>query len=260
MLASGLTLVIAGFVTAVSLSILGMVLAIAGAVGWFREVLPTESLELTPVACKEITVQPSRRTVARIGDLSGSRAWLPIEIYPISAGIKGGIAGGAAMALLAGLYGITSGNGLWYAMNLLVAGLFPGMATETPGQIGAFNLHRFLIAVPIHFAISFLVGLLYGAMLPMLSRRPIVLGGFVVPLLWSGLVYGILTFVNPVMNQHIDWVWFVASQIAFGIVAGLVVAVQERILTYQQAPLSARMGIETGSPIREHQEELNDEI
>ena len=100
------------------------------------------------------------------------------------------------MALLAGLYGIASGNGLWYAMNLLVAGLFPGMAAETPGQIGAFNLHRFLIAVPIHFAISFLVGLLYGAMLPMLSRRPIVLGGFVVPLLWSGLIYGRWVFTS----------------------------------------------------------------
>jgi hypothetical protein len=259
-LASGLTLVAAGFVTALSVSILGVVLAITGAVGWFREVLPTESLEWTPVVCEEITVQPSRRSVARIADLSGSRAWLPIEIYPISAGIKGGIAGGAAMALLAGLYGIISGNGMWYAMNLLVAGLFPGMATETVGQIGAFSLHRFLVAVPIHFAISFLVGLLYGAMLPMLSRRPIVLGGVVVPLLWSGLIYGILTFVNPVMNQHIDWGWFVASQIAFGIVAGGVVAVQERILTYQQAPLSARMGIEAASLMRENRQDLKDEI
>jgi hypothetical protein len=48
-LASGLTLVFAGFVTAVSVSILGATLVVAGAVGWFREVLPVESLEWAPL-------------------------------------------------------------------------------------------------------------------------------------------------------------------------------------------------------------------
>jgi hypothetical protein len=260
-LAFGLTLVFAGFVTAAPVSILGAVLAVAGTVGWFREVLPMESLEWAPVFQEEIAIATSRESVERIADVRGiSRAWLPIEIYPISAGVKGGLAGGAAMALLAGLYGIISGNGLWYAMNLLVAGLFPGMATETLSRIGAFNLNRFLVAVTIHLFMSLLVGLLYGAMLPMLSRRPIALGGVVVPLLWSGLIYGILAFVNPVMNQHIDWVWFVASQIAFGIVAGLVVVVQERIPTQQRAPLSVRMGIEAPGLTQEHQREPNDEI
>ena len=255
-LAFGLTLIFSGFVTAASVSILGVVLAVAGAVGWFREVLPVESMEWVPVVPEEIVIKTSREHVELIINVRGvSRAWLPIEIYPISAGIKGGIAGGAAMALLAGLYGIISGNGLWYAMNLLVAGLFPGMATETLSRIGAFNLDRFLVAVAIHLVMSLLVGLLYGAMLPMLSRRPIVMGGVVVPLLWSGMIYGILEFVNPVMNQHIAWTWFVASQIAFGIVAGLVVAIQERIPTRQQAPLSVRMGIESTGLTQERQRE-----
>jgi len=255
-LAFGLTLVFAGFVTAASVSILGAILAVAGAVGWFREVLPEESVEWAPLVEEEIAIKTSREGVDRIA-ASGAiaRAWLPIEIYPISAGIKGGLAGGAAMALLTGLYGIVSGNGIWYAMNLLVAGLFPAMATETARQIGTFNLHRFLVAVPIHLLMSLLVGLLYGAMLPMLPQRPIVLGGVVAPLLWSGLIYGILAFVNPVMNQHIDWLWFVASQIAFGVVAGLVVAVQERIPTRQRVPLTIRMGIEAPGLIPEHQQE-----
>ncbi|HTF70365.1 MAG TPA: hypothetical protein VK638_47580, partial [Edaphobacter sp.] len=47
-LAFGLTLVFAGFVTAASVSILGAILAVAGAAGWFREVLPVESLEWAP--------------------------------------------------------------------------------------------------------------------------------------------------------------------------------------------------------------------
>jgi hypothetical protein len=255
-LAFGLTLVFAGLVTAASVSILGAILAVAGAVGWFRQVLPVESLEWAPVVQEEIAIETSRGSVDRVAGIGAiPRAWLPLEIYPISAGIKGGLAGGAAMALLAGLYGIVSGNGIWYAMDLLVAGLFPAMASETATQIGTFNLHQFLVAVPLHLVMSLLVGLIYGAMLPMLPRRPIVLGGVVTPLLWSGLIYGILAFVNPVMNQHIDWVWFVASQIAFGVVAGLVVAVQERIPTRQRVPLRVRMGIEAPGLMQDHQQE-----
>src|SRR6202046_3374668 len=255
-LAFGLTLVFAGFVTAASVGILGAILAVAGAVGWFRQVLPVESLEWEPVLQEEIAIQTSRESVDRVAGIAAiPRAWLPLEIYPISAGIKGGLAGGAAMALLAGLYGIVSGNGIWYAMDLLVAGLFPAMATETARQIGTFNLHQFLVAVPIHLLMSLLVGLLYGWMLPMLPRRPIVLGGVVAPLLWSGLIYGILDFVNPVMNRHIDWAWFVASQIAFGVVAGLVVAVQERIPPRQRVPLTIRMGIEAPGLTQEHEQE-----
>jgi len=90
-----------------------------------------------------------------------------------------------------------------------------------------------LIAVPIHLITSLLVGLLYGAMLPMLPRRPVLLGGFIAPILWSGLIYGILGIVNPVMNQRIDWLWFVASQVGFGIVAGIVVSRQQRVRTWQ---------------------------
>ena len=96
------------------------------------------------------------------------RASLPLEIYPISAGVKGGLAGSVAMALLAMLYGILSGNGIWYPINLLAAGFFPPHGTETTAEIAAFNLIDFLIAVPIHLITSLLVGLLYGAMLPML--------------------------------------------------------------------------------------------
>jgi len=256
-LAFGLTLVFAGMVTAASVSILGGVLAVAGAVGWFREVLPVESHEWVTVAADEVAIATSREAVERIGaGPTPPRAWLPVESYPIAAGIKGGLAGGAVMALLAAVYGILSGNGIWYPMNLLVGGLFPAMATETSAQIGTFNLTRFLVAVPIHLMISLLVGLLYGAMLPMLPRNPILLGGLVTPLLWSGLIYGGLAFINPVMNQHIDWVWFVASQIGFGIVAGVVVKVQERIPTKQRVPLMFRMGIEAPGLMPEHREDF----
>jgi hypothetical protein len=261
-MAFGLTLAAAGLLTAASVSILGALLTVAGAVGWFRQVLPAESREWLPVVQEEIAVRTTREAVERIAGVGAAapRAWLPLEIYPISAGIKGGLAGGAVMAFLAALYGVFSGNGIWYPMNLLVAGLFPAMATQTATQVGTFNLHEFLLAVPIHLVMSLLAGLLYGAMLPMVPRRPILLGGFVFPLLWSGTMYGGLAFINPVMNQRIDWPWFVLCQIAFGIAAGVVVAVQERISTRRNIPLMARMGVEAEGLVLEHQPENREDL
>jgi hypothetical protein len=243
-LALGMTLMFAGLVTAASVSILGALLAVAGAVGWFREVLPSEAMEWVPVDHEEVAIVTSRLNVERMGGYRVSRMWVPVEIHPVSAGIKGGLAGSVVMAAIAALYGTFSGNGVWYAMNLLVAGLFPGMGAETAQQIGTFHFDRFLVAIPIHLTISLLVGLLYGAMLPMLPRHPILLGGFAAPPMWSALIYEGLAFMNPVMNQRIDWAWFVGSQFAFGIVAGILVARQERVPTYQPLPLTVRLGVE----------------
>jgi hypothetical protein len=256
-LAFGLTLISAGMVTAVAVSILGGILTMVGAVGWFRQVLPVESHESTPVVEQEFVIETSRETVERIPILQEvSRAWLPLETYPISAGVKGGLAGGAAMAVLAAVYGILSGNGIWYPMNLLVAGLFPPAAGDSSIRMGTFSLQQFLVAVPLHLMISLLVGLLYGVMLPMAPKRPILLGGLVTPLLWSFLIHGSLGIINPVMNQRIDWLWFVLSQIGFGVVAGLVVVRQERIRTQQPVPLALRMGLEASGLMKErHQED-----
>ncbi len=115
--------------------------------------------------------------------------------------------------------------------------------TATTAQIAAFHLPALLIAVPIHLIVSVLVGLLYGVILPILPRRPILLGGFIAPLLWSGLLHSILGIVNPVLNQRISWLWFVLSQVGFGIVAGIVVSRQMRIRTSQR-PVGQRAGRE----------------
>lgn len=255
-LAFGLTLMAAGMVTAGSVSILGAMLTVAGAVGWFRQVLPEESHELTPAVEHEAAIETSRESVERIAGLREiPRAWLPLETYPISAGVKGGLAGGAAMAVLAAVYGLVSGNGIWYPMNLLVAGLLPPAAGDSAIQIGTFHFQQLLIAVPLHLTISLLVGLLYGVMLPIAPKRPILLGGLVTPLLWSFLIHGGLGVINPVMNQRINWLWFVLSQIGFGVAAGLVVVRQERIRTRQPRPLALRMGIEAPGFMKERQDE-----
>src|SRR5271168_4824995 len=65
-LAFGMTLVFAGLVTAVPVSILGVILALAGATGWFRDVLPMEKHEWAPVVHEDIAIETSRASVERI--------------------------------------------------------------------------------------------------------------------------------------------------------------------------------------------------
>jgi hypothetical protein len=257
-LAFGFTLMFAGLVTDASVSILGVIFTLAGCVGWFRDVLPHEKHESVPVVERAVAVATSRSKVARVEWMNQElhRARLPLEIYPISAGLKGGLAGGVAMAVLAVVYGIISGRGMWYPINLLSAGLF---GRTTIAQIAAFHWDELIVSSIIHLICSILVGLLYGVALPMFPRRPILLGGVIAPVLWTGLIHSVLEAVDPVLNQRIDWPWFVVSQIGFGIVAGIVVSTQERIRTWQSMPFGVRAGIEAPGAIDEKNEENNEE-
>jgi len=57
------------------------------------------------------------------------------------------------------------------------------------------------------------------------------------------------------LNERIDWLWFVASQFAFGIVAGLVVVRQQRVPITQFVPFLVRAGIEAPGMTREKPEQ-----
>ena len=245
-LSFGLTLMFAGLLTSASVSVLGAVLAVAGCVGWFREVFPREHEETVPVVFEEQRITTERRVVERVPvapDLV--RAWLPLETYPISAGLKGGLAGGVAMAVLACAYGLLKAGSIWYPINLLAATVYAESLKLGPSQLNSFHADSFAIALALHGVGSIFVGLLYGAMLPMFARRPIVLGGLIAPVLWSGLLYSIMELLNPLLASRINWFWFLASQIGFGVVAGLVVVRHQHISTSENLPFLLRAGVET---------------
>ncbi|HWN74889.1 MAG TPA: hypothetical protein VNO13_04045 [Candidatus Udaeobacter sp.] len=251
-LAFGLTLLFAGLLTDVSVSVLGAVLSVAGCLGWFREVFPREQEELVEIEPEDESVATERQRVERIHvDEAIVRAWLPLETYPISAGVKGGWAGSVAMAVLACIYGLVKAGSIWYPINLLAAGIYTQSLSLEPAQLNAFHAGPFVAAVILHGIVSTLVGLLYGAMLPMFPRRPILLGGLIAPVLWSGLLYSILGLLNPVLESHINWFWFMASQIGFGVVAGLVVIRQSRVPTRENLPFAVRAGIEAPGMMRQ---------
>jgi hypothetical protein len=243
--AFGFTLLWAGLITHWMVSVLGFICLVAGLVGWFREVLPHEAHEPMPVAPEpEQPVTASRGVgVLEVGE-QGHRARLPLEVYPYSAGLIGGLVGGIAMAALAILYGIIGHQSIWYPINLLAATASAHISSMTHDQLLAFNGMGLFLAIIIHGSGSALVGLLYGIALPMFPRRPFLLGGILAPLFWSGILHAFLGIINPALDARIDWPWFLAAQFGFGLVAGFVVARRTRVYTMQHVPFAIRAGIE----------------
>jgi hypothetical protein len=111
-------------------------------------------------------------------------------------------------------------------------------------MLRAFNGTSLLLGFIAHGAISVRAGLLYAVILPMLPRRHMLWGGLVAPLLWTGLIWALLGVINPALNARVDWTWFIASQIAFGLAAGFVVARAQPVATMQTWPLAARAGVQ----------------
>ena len=250
-LASGFTLMFTGLLTAAPVSVLGAMLTLAGCVGWFREVFPREHEEVLFISSEELSATTSRRVIERLPLAEEQvRGWLPLETYPISAGVKGGLAGSVAMAAIACIYGVAKAGSIWYPINLLAAVVYGQSLKLGPAQLNAFHADSFAIALILHGLVSTLVGLLYGAMLPMFARRPILLGGLIAPALWSGLLYSILGILNPLLESHIDWFWFIVSQMAFGVVAGMVVMRQSRVPTRENLPFLLRAGIDAPGTMR----------
>ncbi len=243
--AFGFTLVWAGLVTHWLVSVLGSICTVCALVGWFREVLPHEAHEVVPVEPEpEQPVTASRGVgVLPVGE-QGHRARLPLEIYPYSAGLIGGLVGGIAMAGAAILYGLVGHQSIWYPINLLAATASASISAMSHDQLLAFNGMGLFLAIIIHGCGSALVGLLYGIALPMFPRRPLLLGGILAPLFWSGIIHAFLGIINPALDARIDWPWFLAAQFAFGLVAGFVVARRTRVATMQHLPFAIRAGIE----------------
>ena len=246
--AFGVTLLFAGMVTHWAISLVGGVIFLRSAVGWWRNVIPHEEHEEMPVdlALRPAPIVAGARSVVRLklGE-GGHRVRVPERIHPYSSGFWGGLAGGAAMAALACLYGVVAQGSIWFPINLLAGAVMPNLGTATLEQLRAFNGTAFAAAFVGHGVISILVGVLYAVMLPMFPKYAVVWAGVLSPLLWSGMVATTLDVVNPAMNERISWPWFVVAQLGFGLVGGYVVARSTSIRTMQSWTLAERAFLET---------------
>jgi hypothetical protein len=150
---------------------------------------------------------------------------------PVAVGLLGGLAGGLVMPLPAMLWGLLNGHGVWYPVNLLAGMVWPGLSGRAAEELHHFHPDWFLAAVAVHVLLSAAFGLVYGLLLPRLRPipGPIAWGGLLMPLLWTGIGYGLMGVVNPILQQQVSWPWFVVSQFVFGVTAAVVVVRSETI-------------------------------
>jgi hypothetical protein len=256
--ALGVTLIAASLVTNMAIGALGLVLSVASIVGWFRQVLPHEAHEHVPVEEEFVSLFSFSEKVARIEVDETHRAQLPLQTFSLSSAIKGGIAGGIAMVIPAEIYGIVRFHSIWYVVNLLGGAGAGRWANPSMEELTHFHLGAFLTANIIQGSVTLLVGLLYGAMLPMWPRHPILLGGIIAPAIWTGLLHSVLGIINPYLADRIDWWSFAASQVIFGLVAGYTVVKLGHLERLEQVPLSVRLGVETPGLHSEHHDGESD--
>lgn len=244
--AFGLTLIFAGLVTSLGVSFVGLAVLLRGAVGWFRNVFPVPQEEMVQVRRTVVPITPSTRRVDHLlPGIESHRVYIPVKVHPYSAGLIAGVVGGIGMAIIACLYGVIAYSSIWYPINLLAAVALPSLAEAGPAALKTFNSIGFIVALIVHGIISSLVGLLYAAILPMMpSRLTAFWGSFLAPVLWTALIASTLDLINPTLNSRIDWFWFIASQIAFGLITGYILAHSKMVETAQPGPLPVRAGIE----------------
>jgi hypothetical protein len=234
--ALGVTMLGAGWATNLVLSLVGAVLFVLGLFGWVQQLLPGRGHMHEP------HVDPALRPSAIIGKpgtvdqlrpgMAGYRFQLPESFHPISTGVKGGLVGGLVMPIPALAYGLLSGHGPWFPINLLAGIVVPGITGETEAQLEQFQLGALVIAILVHITFSLTFGLLFGVVsptLPPIPGGPVIAGGILMPLLWTGLCHSFMGIVNPSLQQHVNWFWFIVSQAVYGLAMSIFVVRSQKV-------------------------------
>lgn len=222
----GIVLMAAGVALHVAFFAAGMGIFLAGLTGWISQLLPGRGHHHEALVEPERRAKPVEAVTGMVEQLHpgrpGYRFQLPEKVHPISAGVKGGLLGGLVMPLPALAWGILSGHGPWYPVNLLAGMVLPGAENR---DLEEFHLTLLVAGAVIHAVNSVVFGLLYGVLLPTLPEipRPLAWGGLLMPLLWTAVSFSVMNSVNPVLARGVSWEWFIVSQFIFGVAAAGVV-------------------------------------
>ncbi len=236
-LALGITLLGAGLATSLALSVVGAVLFVFGLGGWIGQLLPGRGHMHEPLVEPALRPRPIAERPGTVDQLrpgmAGYRFQLPEKVHPISAGVKGGIVGGLVMPIPALAYGLLSGHGLWFPDQPAGRDGRSGHQRRDRGSARAVLSWRALVlAIVIHATFSVTFGLLFGVVsptLPPIPGGPVIAGGVLMPLLWTGLCHGFMGIVNPLLQEHVNWSWFIVSQVVYGVAMSIVVINSEKV-------------------------------
>ena len=153
----------------------------------------------------------------------------PTEIYPLRAGVVGGLLGGAAMAVVGGVTGLIIGRGLWYPVNLLAATALQNFQTMTPEQLSQFSLSGLFVGLVLHFTVSVGIGLMFAILLSLLPGHPLVWSLIFGGILWVFADIVLLLPLNPIMAQLVNVPSFLIAHVAYTVILGLWVSRYEKL-------------------------------
>jgi hypothetical protein len=243
----GLALCGAGLVMGLILLGVGTAMLLVGLGMWLRQLLPGRGhvQEVIPAPVSPPSAaRPVQGVEKLVAGKPGYRLRLPEKVHPISSGIKGGIVGGLVMPLPALAYGMLSGHGIWYVVNLLAGIVLPGVENFTVAELEQFRPALLVVSVMVHAVTSLVFGLLYGVLMPTLPSvpQPIAWGALLMPTLWTAVSYLLMGAVNPALRHGVDWPWFVASQFVFGVVTAVAVMQTARWGRFASGVLGGLLG------------------
>src|SRR5436190_7193804 len=161
----GMALFATGVAFGLSFLIAGIVLLAFGLALWSGQLLPGRGHIHEPMVEPEQRPRPVTAAPGTVEQMQegkvGYRFRLPLEVHPISAGVKGGIVGGLLMIVPALAWGLFSGHGIWYPVNLLSGMVLPGLETK---NLEDFDFGMLVAGVLIHVTTSVTLGLIYGVL------------------------------------------------------------------------------------------------
>jgi hypothetical protein len=247
-LSLGVAVLAAGAALGLAFLVVGAVVLVTGLAFWVTALLPGQGHFQEPrvePAQRPGPVTTERQEVEQLEPgMPGYRMRLPETVHPTSAGVKGGIIGGVAMAITTIPYGLISGHGIWYPVNLLAGMVLPGVGDMTEAQLEQFSPTLLLTGTVIHALMAVVFGLIYGVLLPTLPRirGAVAWGGLLMPLLWTGITFSLMESINPVLARGVSWPWFIISQFLFGIVAAAVLVRARKLRPVPAGMLGGAVG------------------
>jgi hypothetical protein len=150
-------------------------------------------------------------------------------------GVVGGIIGGLWMVLVAAIYGLISGKGIWFPVNLIGATAMREMQGANVEALAQFNPRLASVGLIIHFLYAICVGFLFAGFLLVLPGRPLLWALVLGPLLWV-LAFLALPLFNPVMERNLDPLSFAVAHIFYGLIMGLWVVREHPQLVGEEHP------------------------
>jgi uncharacterized membrane protein YagU involved in acid resistance len=233
----GIVLIGAGLATSLGFTVVGIAVFLIGIGGWISQLLPGRG-HVHEALAEHAAASPGAAGMVEHTrpETPSYRFNLPLHVRPISSGAWGGLVGAMLMPIPAMAYGLIDHGSLWFPINLLAGMVVPGLTDASLEHLKEFHLGALVLGIFIHLAFSVTFGLMYGVILPMLPDirgGSILFGGVLMPILWSGVCYGLMGVVNPLLGKYVNWWWFLLSQFVYGLAMSYVVSRFEKIAVAQ---------------------------